>query len=52
VNGEFVGGSDIALSSELESHCPIYFKLKLFKVFQSGELETLLEQHGVIPKAQ
>ncbi|KAG1731762.1 thioredoxin-like protein [Suillus lakei] len=34
VNGEFVGGSDIALS-----------------MFQSGELETLLEQHGVIPKA-
>lgn len=34
VNGEFVGGSDIALT-----------------MFQSGELETLLEQHGVIPKS-
>ncbi|KAG1783117.1 thioredoxin-like protein [Suillus placidus] len=34
VNGEFVGGSDIALS-----------------MFQLGELEALLEQHGVIPKA-
>jgi monothiol glutaredoxin len=47
VNGEFVGGSDITLSSKL-ARIAVYNSNSSYSVFQSGELETLLKQHGVI----
>jgi len=50
VNGEFVGGCDILLSSK----CPLTFVvtcLTLLPVHQSGELEKLLAKENIIPPA-
>lgn len=51
VNGEFVGGCDILLSSEwfpLEGEHDDLYAYYEFLVHQSGELEELLEKHKVI----
>jgi monothiol glutaredoxin len=49
VNGEFVGGCDIVMSSESpegrSEQSPDAFHL----VHQSGDLETLLEKNKIIP---
>ena len=51
VDGEFVGGCDILLSST--SEIPICYRAisdhTLLIVHQSGELEELLEKKGVLP---
>lgn len=47
VNGEFIGGCDILLSSEC-AVTPIAAWLTLVSVHQSGELEKLLTKENVI----
>ena len=48
VNGEFVGGCDILLSSEFFL-IPVVARSTLLSVHQSGELEKLLVAEKIIP---
>ena len=50
VNGEFVGGCDILLSSECVLTL-VAAQLILLSVHQSGELEKLLVKEKIIPSA-
>ena len=50
VNGEFIGGCDILLSSECVLD-PVTARLTLISVHQSGELEKLLVKEKIIPSA-
>lgn len=50
VNGEFVGGCDILLSSE-RAATPIATWLTLVSVHQSGELEKLLVKESIVSPA-
>jgi monothiol glutaredoxin len=52
VGGEFVGGCDIVLGSVSFAWqtAPSALCLHLPTVHQSGELEKLLEAHGIVPK--
>lgn len=57
VNGEFIGGCDIVLSSGYRCYKFYYKKSSVlitlplpFIVHQSGELDTLLENNNIIPK--
>lgn len=49
VNGEFVGGCDILLGSASFEAMHIVCT-NVSAVHQSGELESLLEKHDIIPK--
>lgn len=52
INGEFVGGCDILLGSESFKRLVRKWIVctNLSQVHQSGELESLLEKHDIIPK--
>jgi len=51
VNGEFVGGCDILLSSELAVTAVVTW-LTLLSVHQSGELEKLLVKENITPASE
>jgi monothiol glutaredoxin len=54
IGGEFVGGCDIVLGSAFSTFMidapALGSNHRFIPVHQSGELETLLEKHNVIPK--